>query len=124
MSKCRIYNLRSRQFPIAISAKMRKICTESRIFSQHDNYRIGRAREMERFMMTQPSKPPTPSELKFAGCIIMLAVIVLGAGLLVVAGLGWEENPEEARNLALRGALALGAVGFVLLVARFLQRHL
>ena len=54
----------------------------------------------------------------------MLAVTVLGAGLLVVAGLSWEKNPEAARDLALRGMFALGAVGFVLLVARFLRRHL
>ena len=74
--------------------------------------------------MTLPSKSPAPAELKFAGCIIMLAVIVLGAGLLVVAGLSWEKNPEAARNLALRGALALGAVGLVVLAVRFLRRHL
>lgn len=54
----------------------------------------------------------------------MLAVIVLGAGLLVVAGLSWEKNPEAARNLALRGALALGAVGLIVLALRFLRRHL
>lgn len=74
--------------------------------------------------MVMVNKPPTSGERKVIGCVFVLAVVVVGAGLLVVAGLSWEENPEEARNLALRGALALGAVGFVLLVARFLQRHL